>query len=83
MEVRKHEPPPPVPQPEVTFTLEVTEHEADLIRLAIDLAGTPTSTPVSTLTAEIVSEMDGLYVEINREVGYREVSLERLGLPIE
>ncbi len=77
MNITKHAPPVPPPP---TFTLEVTEHEADLIRFAVDLAGSP-SRRVPQLTAEQISEMDLLYIDVNHAVGYREASLKRLGFP--
>ena len=80
MNVIKHDPPASPPPPSPTFTLEVTEHEADLIRLALDLAGSTSSFSVSTPTTDQVVELDGLYFDINNMVGYRDESLTRLGL---
>ncbi len=79
MNVMKHTP-EPVPPP--TYTLEVTEHEADLIRLALDLAGSTAHPPASTPTDDQVVELDGLYVNINRPLGFRDESLRRLGFPV-
>ena len=77
MNITKNDPTPPPPP---TYTLEVTEHEADLIRLAIDLAGSPAVLPAPTPTDGQVMELDTLYVDLNNMIGFREESLTRLGL---